>query len=86
MTLGEWRPKVNVKLIATPAKAQLESVRGRGVKVWWKHVKGHSGDKGNDRANALADLGVEEAACEPREKPASRHSPPGTPHRWHSTR
>ena len=33
MTLGEWRPKVNLKLIAT-AKARLESVRRRGVKVW----------------------------------------------------
>ena len=51
---------MNVKLIAT-AKARLESVRGRRVKVWWKHVKGYSGDKGNDRADALADLGVEEA-------------------------
>ena len=67
MALEEWRPKANVKLIAT-AKAQLastrdrEGARGKGlVRVWWKHVKGHSGDKGNDRADELADLGVEEA-------------------------
>ena len=33
MTVGEWRPKVNIKLIAA-AQAQLEKVKGRGVRVW----------------------------------------------------
>jgi ribonuclease HI len=28
-------------------------------KVEWKWVKGHSGDVGNDRADALANLGID---------------------------
>jgi ribonuclease HI len=28
-------------------------------KVEWKWIKGHSGDKGNDRADALANLGID---------------------------
>ena len=28
-------------------------------KIEWKWVKGHSGDTGNDRADALANLGIE---------------------------
>jgi ribonuclease HI len=28
-------------------------------KVEWKWVKGHSGDTGNDRADALANLGID---------------------------
>ena len=28
-------------------------------KVEWKWVKGHSGDRGNDRADALANLGID---------------------------
>ena len=73
MTVGEWRPKVNIKLIAA-AKAQLEKVKGRGVRVWWKHVKGHSGDKGNDRADELADQGVEEAQIDQAMADAERGS------------
>ena len=33
-----------------------------GHEVTWLWVKGHAGDEGNERADALARLGIEEAA------------------------
>jgi ribonuclease HI len=37
--------------------------------VEWKWVKGHSGDKGNDRADALANLGIDSLAIQEQTKP-----------------
>ena len=34
-----------------------------GHEVTWHWVKGHAGDEGNERADALARLGIEEAAA-----------------------
>jgi ribonuclease HI len=39
---------------------QLDALNG-GHKVDWRWVKGHAGDPGNERADALANLGVEAA-------------------------
>ena len=30
-----------------------------GINIQWQHVKGHSGNEGNERADTLANLGVE---------------------------
>ena len=38
-----------------------ELVAGAGHQIHWRWVKGHSGDPGNDRADQLANLGVEQA-------------------------
>ncbi len=38
-----------------------ELVHGRGHKIDWHWVRGHDGDAGNERADALANLGVEQA-------------------------
>ncbi len=38
-----------------------ELVHGRGHKIEWRWVRGHDGDTGNERADALANLGVEQA-------------------------
>ena len=58
MTRGEWKAKVNRKLVAQCREA-LGRAEGKGCEVGWRHVKGHSGDKWNDRADELADLGAE---------------------------
>ena len=59
MTRGKWKPKKgrNEKLI-NAAKKTLELAE-MTMAVRWKHVKGHSGDKWNDRADELADRGAE---------------------------
>ena len=43
-----------------------------GHEITWQWVKGHAGDEGNERADALARLGIEEAAARP--QPAARDS------------
>ncbi len=45
-----------------------ELVRGGGHTIDWQWVRGHNGDPGNERADALANLGVEVAL--------GRRSPP----------
>ncbi len=35
-----------------------ELVHGRGHEIYWHWVRGHSGDPGNERADALANRGV----------------------------
>ena len=57
MTKGEWKAKANKELVGQ-CRAALGRAEGAGCKVGWKHVKGHSGDKWNDRADVLADEGV----------------------------
>ena len=59
MVRGEWKPKANKKLIEG-GKSLLKTMEGRGTKVWWEWVKGHSNHVWNDRADALADEGREE--------------------------
>jgi ribonuclease HI len=36
-------------------------VSQKGHKIDWRWVKGHAGDPGNERADALANLGVDVA-------------------------
>ena len=53
-------------LIATPVKnaelwQRLDALRSLHH-VEWRWVKGHSGDPGNERADALANRGVEAAS------------------------
>ena len=57
MTRGDWQARVNKLLIAQSRRA-LERAKEAGCEVGWKHVKGHSGDRWNDRADVLADTGV----------------------------
>ena len=59
ITTSVWRARKN-KQLARIARAEWEqaSLHLKG-KLWLKHVKGHSGHKWNDRADALADEGRE---------------------------
>ena len=62
MARGIWKPKSNKELVQRVRQA----VQGTSITLWWKHVKGHSGDKWNDRADELADEGVKMRAEEGR--------------------
>ena len=46
-----------VDLVAEARKAWREAHAAKGGRLWMKHVKGHSGDRWNDRADGLADEG-----------------------------
>ena len=54
MARGLWQPKRNKELIRTVRLA----VKDTKMVIWWKHVKGHSGHKWNDRADELAEMGA----------------------------
>eukprot|EP01052_Picozoa_sp_SAG31_P006529 SAG31_NODE_301_length_18103_cov_13.772551_12_plen_188_part_00 len=55
LTTGRWKPNANHALVEWTRKllAEVEAVRT----VHWVHVKGHSADGGNDRADALVQWG-----------------------------
>ena len=59
---GAYRAAKNVKLVEAAQKA-LQSVRSSGATVRFKHVKGHSGDIFNDRADELAKCGAQGSVC-----------------------
>ena len=44
-------------LVAEARNAWREAHAAKGGRLWMKHVKGHSGDRWNDRADGLADEG-----------------------------
>ena len=58
MVAGRWQPNSNQHLVqwARGLLAQVQESR----EVHWVHVKGHSGDGGNDRADELVQWGKEE--------------------------
>ena len=57
MVAGRWQPNTNTNVVqwARGLLAEVEKSRT----VHWVHVKGHSGDGGNDRADQLVQWGKE---------------------------
>ena len=58
MVQGKWKAKANLEVIREGREA-LASARAAGLAVEFRHVKGHSGHKWNDRADELADEGAQ---------------------------
>ena len=58
MVAGRWQPNTNTNVVQW-ARGLLAEVEKSRV-VHWVHVKGHSGDGGNDRADELVQWGKEE--------------------------
>jgi ribonuclease HI len=61
--MPNWKKRGWLTAAKTPVKNEdlwrrLDAVIAKH-KVEWKWVKGHSGDTGNDRADALANLGID---------------------------
>ena len=58
VVVGRWQPNTNTNVVqwARGLLAEVEKSRT----VHWVHVKGHSGDGGNDRADELVQWGKEE--------------------------
>ena len=56
MVTGRWQPNANVALVEW-ARKLLADVEATGRTVHWVHVKGHSADGGNDRADELVQWG-----------------------------
>ena len=69
--ITEWLPGWKAKGWRTAGKAPVKNaelwqaldalVQGSGHVIDWRWVRGHNGDPGNERADALANLGVEVA-------------------------
>lgn len=57
MARGDWKAKVNRRLVEQSRQA-LRRAEREGIEVVWRHVKGHSGHRWNERADALASAGV----------------------------
>ncbi len=69
--ITEWLPGWKARGWRTAAKQPVKNVdlwqaldalvSGGGHQIDWRWVRGHNGDPGNERADALANLGVEAA-------------------------
>ena len=59
-TEGIYKPKKNLVLVQLCQRLYSEECERRGSKVRFIHVKGHSGDRWNDRADELVQWGKEE--------------------------
>ena len=59
---GRCRVRRNAAEVAA-LRGAVRAARGV-VSLGWKHVKGHSGDKWNDRADELADLGAQASVAQ----------------------
>lgn len=69
--ITEWLPGWKAKGWRTASKAPVKNaelwqrldalVHGGGHAIDWRWVRGHNGDAGNERADALANMGVEVA-------------------------
>ncbi len=69
--ITEWLPGWKAKGWRTAGKTPVKNVdlwqeldalvQGSGHAIDWRWVRGHNGDAGNERADALANLGVEVA-------------------------
>jgi ribonuclease HI len=58
MVTGRWQPNKNIALISWARRLLKEATEGR--QIHWVHVKGHSEDGGNDRADELVQWGKNE--------------------------
>ena len=73
--ITEWLPGWKAKGWRTASKQPVKNVdlwqsldtlvNQGGHSIDWRWVRGHNGDPGNERADALANLGVEEALGRP---------------------
>jgi ribonuclease HI len=69
--MTEWLPGWKARGWKTAAKQPVKNVdlwqrldalvNGAGHAIEWRWVRGHNGDPGNERADALANLGVAQA-------------------------
>lgn len=71
--LAGWKAKGWKTASKAPVKnvdlwQALDAAAGRH-QIEWRWVKGHSGNNGNERADQLANLGVEEVRCASRTGP-----------------
>ena len=74
--MTEWLPGWKAKGWRTASKAPVKNVelwqqldnlvRDSGHVIDWRWVRGHNGDPGNERADALANRGVEQALAQRR--------------------
>ena len=56
MVTGRWKPNANLSLVKW-ARSLLKDVEATGRAVHWVHIKGHSSDGDNDRADELVRWG-----------------------------
>eukprot|EP01050_Picozoa_sp_SAG11_P043042 SAG11_NODE_20155_length_451_cov_2.562500_1_plen_115_part_10 len=57
MITGRWQPNKNIALISWARRLLKEVTEDEGRQIHWVHVKGHSEDGGNDRADELVQWG-----------------------------